>query len=112
MLRRLHRNRAAAVDAASLIIRLSLTVTLVFLSISSDTGSPAISVTAAMLGCLIGSGLLTRAAAAASLALMIPFYHDDPMAFPPIVAEVVSLILLGAGTCSVDALVVRMRIPG
>lgn len=112
MLRPLRKNRSPAGDAASLVLRLSLTITLGVLSVSSDTGSPTISVTAAILGCLIGSGLLTRSAAVASVALISLCNHRDLIALLPIAAEGISLMLVGAGACSLDALVVHKRLGG
>lgn len=112
MLHPLRKNRSLAGDAASLVLRLSLTITLGVLSVSSDTGSPTISVTAAILGCLIGSGLLTRGAAAASVALIGFCNHRDLIVLLPIAAEGISLTLVGAGACSLDALVVHKRLDG
>jgi len=112
MLRPLRRKRSLAGDAASLVLRVSLTITLAVLSVSSDTGWPTISVAAAILGCLVGSGLLTRGAAAASVALIGVCYHRDLIALLPIAAEGFSLILVGAGACSLDALVFHKRLNG
>ncbi len=111
MARRLRRNRSIAGDIASLTLRISLTVTLAGLSVSSDTASTPLSVTAAILGCLIGSGLLTRGAAAASVILITACDHDDLIALLPIAAEAFSLVLVGAGACSIDALVFHKRPP-
>jgi hypothetical protein len=112
MLRPLRKNRSLAGDAASLILRVSLTITLAVLSVSSDTGSPTISVSAAILGCLIGSGLLTRGAAATSVALIGICDHRDLVVLLPIAAEGFSLLLVGAGACSLDALVFHKRLNG
>lgn len=88
---------------------MSLSITLAVLSVSSDTASAPFSVTAAILGCLIGSGFLTRGAAAASLALIAVPDHDDLIAVLPVAAEALSLTLVGAGAYSLDALALRKR---
>ena len=108
----LHRNRFLAGDVASLILRVSLTITLSILSVSSDTASTPLSVTAAILGCLIGSGLLTRGAAAASVALIASCDRGDLIALLSIAAEAFALVLVGAGAWSLDALVFCRRLPG
>jgi len=105
----LRRKRSFAGDTASLILRISLAITLAILSVSSDTVSTPLSVTSAVLGCLIGSGFLTRSAAAASVALILVFDHDDLIGLLPIVAEASSLVLVGAGAYSLDELVFRKR---
>ena len=112
MERPLRRNRSPAGDAASLILRVSLTITLGILSVSSDTASTPLSVTAAILGCLIGSGLLTRGAAAASVGLVALCDHTDLIALLSIAAEALSLVLVGAGAWSLDALFFYKLFPG
>lgn len=109
MERPLRRNRSLAGDAASLILRVSLSITLAILSVSSDTASTPLSVTAAILGCLISSGFLTRGAAAASVTLIAVFDRADLIAVLPIAAEALSLVLVGAGTYSIDELVFHKR---
>jgi hypothetical protein len=111
MARSLRRNRFAAGDVASLILRVSLTTTLATLSMSADTVSTPLSVGAAMLGCLVGSGFLARGAAAMSLVLIVVVDHDDLIALVPMSAEACSLVLVGAGALSLDALVLRRRLP-
>jgi hypothetical protein len=111
MERPLSRNRFPAGDAASLILRVSLTITLGILSVSSDTASTPLSVTAAILGCLIGSGLLTRGAAAASVGLVALCDHTDLLALLSTAAEAFSLVLVGAGAWSLDALFFYKRFP-
>lgn len=108
MARPLRRNRFLAGDIASLILRISLSITLAVLSVSSDPVSTSLSVTAAILGCLIGSGFLTRGAAAASLILIAVSDHDL-IAVLPIAAEALSLVLVGAGAYSLDALALHRR---
>ena len=112
MARPLPRNRFLAGDAASLILRASLTITLAILSVSSNTASTRLSVTAAILGCLIGSGFLTRGAAAASVALAALCDHGDMTALVSTAAEALSLVLVGAGAWSLDALFSYNRFPG
>jgi hypothetical protein len=109
MARPLRRNRFLAGDIASLILRISLSITLAVLSVLSDTVSTPLSVTAAILGCLIGSGFLTRGAAAASLTLIAVSDHGDLIAILPITAEALSLVLVGAGAYSLDALALHKR---
>ncbi|MFA6115230.1 MAG: hypothetical protein WC729_14620 [Sphingomonas sp.] len=92
-----------------MILRLSLTITLAILSLASDGVSTPVSVTAAMLGCLIGSGFFTRSAAAASIVLIIVEDHNDLIALMSIAADAIALLLLGAGACSLDELVIRTR---
>lgn len=112
MERPLRRNRFFAGDAASLILRASLAITLAILSVSSDTASTPLSVSAAILGCLIGSGFLTRAAAAASVALVALCDHSNLITLLSTAAEALSLVLVGAGAWSLDALVFYRRLPG
>lgn len=88
---------------------MSLSITLAVLSVSSDTISTSLSVTAAILGCLIGSGFLTRGAAAASLILIAVSEHGDLIAILTIAAEALSLLLVGAGAYSLDALALHKR---
>lgn len=109
MARLLRKNRSLAGDTASLTLRISLSIALAILSVSSDTVSTPVSVTAAILGCLIGSGLLTRGAATASLFLVAFSDHDDSVAVLSIAAEALALVLVGAGIYSLDALVLRKR---
>jgi len=110
MARPLRRNRLLAGDIASLILRISLSITLAVLSVSSDTVSTPLSVTAAILGCLIGSGFHTRAAAVASLTVIAVSDHDDLITVLPIAAEALSLVLVGAGAYSLDALALHRRL--
>jgi hypothetical protein len=105
-----NRNRSFAGDAASLTLRVSVAITLAALSLSSDTASTPLSVSAAILGCLICSGLFTRGAAAASVVLMAFCDHDDLAVLLPIATESISLVLVGAGVWSLDALVFQNRI--
>lgn len=93
-----------------MILRVSLAITLAVLSVSSDTVSTPLSVTSAILGCLIGSGFLTRGAATVSLALIAASTRDDPIALLPIVAEAVSLMLVGAGAYSLDEVIFHKRL--
>jgi hypothetical protein len=78
-------------------------MTLATLSMSSDTVSTPLSVGAAMLGCLIGSGFLARGAAAVTVVLIALVDHDDLIALVPVSAEACSLVLVGAGALSLDA---------
>ena len=109
MVRPLRRNRFVAGDVATLILRVSLTTTLATLSMSADTVSTPLSVAAAMLGCLVGSGFLARGAAAMSIVLIAVVDHDDLIALVPMSAEACSLVLVGAGALSLDALVFHKR---
>ena len=110
MARPLRKFRSCAGDTASLILRVSLAVTLAILSVSFDTVSTPLSVASAILGCLIGSGFLTRGAAAASLALIAASTHEDLIALLPIVAEAASIMLVGAGGYSLDELIFHKRL--
>jgi hypothetical protein len=112
MERPLRRHRFVAGDIASLILRISLAVTLAILSVSSDIVSAPLSVSAAILGCLIGSGLFTRCAAAASVALIAFCDHTDPVALLSTAAGAFSLVLVGAGAWSLDGLFFYKRLPG
>jgi hypothetical protein len=106
------KSRFYAGDIASLILRASLTTTLALLSVSSDTASAPLSVTAAILGCFIGSGFLTRGAAAGSIALVAICDHTDLIALLSTAAAAISLVLVGAGAWSLDALIFYKRLPG
>jgi len=112
MERPLRKNRHLAGDAASLILRVSLAITLGILSVSSDTASTPLSVSAAILGCLIGSGLLTRGAAAASVVLVAHCDHSGLIALTSTAAEAFALVLVGAGAWSLDALLFYNHLRG
>ncbi len=112
MARRPRRNRFFAGAAASLILRVSLAVTLAILSMTWDTISPPLSVTSAVLGCLIASGFLARGAAFATIALLAAFRHEDLAFLLPIAAEASSILLVGAGAFSIDELVLHRRLTG
>lgn len=110
MARPIHRNRFPAGDIASLVLRLSLGTTLAAVSLSNDTVSTTVSISAAVLGCLIGSGLFTRAAAGAGVVLIAVCDRLGMIAIMPLAAEAISLVLVGSGAFSLDALVSRKRL--
>ena len=110
MPRPLLKSRSVKDDSASLILRMSLMMTLAILSMSADATSTSLSVTAAILGCLIGSGFLTRAAAIASIALVTVVDHNNLVALVPIAAEAFALVLVGAGAYSLDEFAFHRRL--
>lgn len=100
---------AGASGMALILMRLSISGVLAFISVGCDSASSTVSIASAFLACLIAGGLYTRLASSlfAIAGLVSIVLGEVSFTYAPLAVQGVAVALLGPGAWSIDAFNLR-----